>query len=334
MGYHREQQRSLNGTSPSGTQVQDVEGLERIVRGDARRQQSTPEDPARASAHDLEVLQRIHALGPLGRFASLRNRGSVGRLTREGLLTLDGTLDAAGEDFMRPVAQAHDVLAVRGRYGGQRTLMQAWLSGTEASVVSGPAGADLLAAAKGVDRPQYATLGVDRGSLASQVCDWAGVRTFPATLTQDLVLPETTFTRRVLNGCMPVPDPSEFAALDGAGAGESAGTAAAPDPEALASWWDEPWFVWEVTSIRLGVNLGLISAHGAGNYVFGADTAASELHEQPMVRVAPVTAQAVWETLWLLAYGGGEDGAAGKPVLEGTPQRGPLGAVPVLPRHP
>lgn len=334
MGHRLEGQRSLNGTTPSGQQVQDVEGLERVVRGDARREQATPEDPARASADDLEALQRIHALGPLGRFASLRNRGSIGRLTREGLLTLDGALDAAGEDFMRPVSTAHDVLAVRGRYGRQRTLLQAWLSGAEASVVSGPAGSDLLAAADGSDRPQYAALSVDRGSLASLVCDWAGVRTFPAALTEDLLLPETTFTRRVLNGCMPVPDPSEFARPGGAAEGESSDDGTALDPEALAGWWGEPWFVWEVTSVRLGVNLGLISAHGAGNYVFGSDTAASERCEQPMVRVAPATAQAVWEALWLLTHGGGEDGAAGKPVLQGTPRRGPLGTVPALPRNP
>ena len=309
--------RSLNGTTPAGQAV-DVQSLQRLVAGADQRRRISPEDPVLTSAEDLELLQRVHALGPLGPFATLRNRGRLNRLTREGLLTLDGALDTAGEQFMETVSSAEDVLAVRGSCGRHHTLLQGWLSGDEVSVVTGPPGPDLVASVEGLERSRYTALTVDRGSLASQVCAWAGVRTFPAALGAELLLPDETFSRRVADACAPLPERL---------------TASGADPESLAGWWAEPWFVWEVTSIRLGVNLGLISAQGAGNYVFGADADATARAGQAMVRVAPVTAQAVWESLWLLAHGGGVDGAAGKPVLGGTPRRGPLGEVPVLPRE-
>lgn len=340
-GEGRDPERSLNGSSLPGRPVQDVDQLTALVSGQDRRQEISPEDPAHADSQDLELLQRIHALGPLGPFASLRHRGSVNRLVREGLLTLDGVLDTAGEGFMGPISDAHDVLAVRGRCGGQRTLMQCWMAGGTASVVSGPPGPDLVASVDGLDRRRYTALTLDRSSLASHACAWAGVRTFPAALGQELLIPEDVFTQRVSDSCTPLPPLPQIrvaAGRTGGGVDPSEDPEAQPtleiDPEVLTGWWSEPWFVWEVTSARLGVNLGLISAHGAGNYVFGGDRVASERAGEPLVRVAPVSAQSVWETLWLLAHGGGEDGAAGRSVLEGKPQRGPLGQVPELPRHP
>lgn len=334
--------RSLNGTTPAGQAV-DVQSLQRLVAGADQRRRISPEDPVLTSAEDLELLQRVHALGPLGPFATLRNRGRLNRLTREGLLTLDGALDTAGEQFMETVSSAEDVLAVRGSCGRHHTLLQGWLSADEVSVVTGPPGPDLVASVEGLERSRYTALTVDRGSLASQVCAWAGVRTFPAALGTELLLPEETFSRRVADACAPVPDAGELFGAGGAGGAAAGGRAAddpegwptlAVDPDSVAAWWAEPWFVWEVTSVRLGVNLGLINAQGAGNYVFGGDRAATERAGRPMVRVAPVTAQTVWETLWLLAHGGGVDRAAGAPVLGSTPRRGRLGEVPVLPREP
>lgn len=319
----RAHEHSLNGSSWPGRTVPDVDTLARLVAGESRRATVSPEDPARAGAEDLELLQRVHALGPLGPFATVRNRAAVGRLVREGLLTLDGLLASAGEEFMRPISTAHEVLAVRGRCGGRRTLLQGWISGPDVAVVSGPAGPDLMAAVDRQDGREYAVMSLDRGSLASLVCQWAGVRTFPAALPRDLLLPEELFTQRVADGCAPVPDPEQLEPVPGE---------ASVDHDAVTGWWGAPWFTWEVTSARHGVNLGLISAQAAGNYVFGGDPAASERAGMSMVRVAPVSAQSVWEALWLLTHGGGAAGAAGRPVLGGTPRRGPLGEAPVLPR--
>ncbi|MDI3329732.1 MAG: hypothetical protein QJR09_03210 [Micrococcus sp.] len=280
----------------------DVAALQRHLSGEARRRHASPEDPGRLRSADLEVLQSVHELGPLGPFASFRNRRSIARLEREGFLTLDGALDEAGEEFMRPIAEAEDVLALRGQVGGERTLFQSWLAGRDVATVSGAPGPDLLAgvglAGGGSGHRTYAVTHAERGALPSQVCAWAGVRTHPPAMIGQLLVPEAEFTARAADPLRPPP-----AAVFGA------------DGDALAALWAEPWFVWEVTSSALGVNLAFINAQGAGNYVFGGDRAASEEAGELMVRIAPVTAQAVWETLWVLSHRGGQAGAQGSAVL-------------------
>lgn len=270
--------------------IHDVEALQRHLGGEQRRRSTSPEDPGQLRSRDLEVLQSVHRLGSLGRFATFRHRSAIGRLIREGFLTLDGVLDSAGEDFMHPVAAAEDVLALRGQCGGERTLMQSWLAGDQVSTVSGMPGADLMAGVVQENRSRYTVALAERGALASQACTWAGVRAGPALLSDELLVDEDEFTARVLDPQHPAPDGS---------------------PAGLAELWREPWFVWEATSSALGVNLAFVSAQGAGNYVFGADAEASERDGRLLLRLAPVSARTVWETLWVLTHGGGADAAAG-----------------------
>ncbi|MFC7400944.1 hypothetical protein [Citricoccus sp. GCM10030269] len=280
--------------------ILDVDSLQRHVGGEDRRQSATPEDPGHLRSNDLEVLQSIHHLGPLGRYASFRHRSSIGRLVREGFLTLDGVLDTAGEGFMEPVANAEDVLALRGQCGHERTLMQSWLFGDQVSTVSGASGADVMAGVVNDHQSRYTVALAEREALPSQACAWAGVRTAASVLTGEVLVSEDEFTVRVADSLKPPPP----------------GMATR-----LADLWREPWFVWEVTSSRLGVNLAFINAQGIGNYVFGADAEASEKAGQLMVRIAPVTARAVWETMWVLSHDGGAAGGAGGEVL-GVPQTG------------
>ncbi|GAA4779391.1 hypothetical protein [Citricoccus nitrophenolicus] len=280
--------------------IHDVEALERHLEGEQRRRSTSPEDPGQLRSSDLEVLQSVHRLGSLGRFATFRNRSSIGRLIREGFLTLDGVLDSAGEDFMHPVATAEDVLALRGQCGAERTLMQSWLAGDQVATVSGAPGADVMAGVVQGNRSRYTVSLAERGALPSQACTWAGVRAAPALVAGELLVDEDEFTARVIDPLYPAPDES---------------------PEGLAQLWREPWFVWEATSSALGVNLAFISAQGAGNYVFGADAEASERDGRLLLRLAPVTARTVWETMWVLSHGGGAAGRAGGEVL-GVPQTG------------
>jgi hypothetical protein len=281
----------------SGHSITDVATLQRHIRGEARRQQASPDVPAQLRSADLELLQSVHELGSLGPFASFRNRRSIARLEREGFLTLDGALSAAGEGFMRPITEAEDVLSLRGQVGGERTLFQSWLAGTEVATVSGAPGPDLLAGV-GTRRRAYAVTRAERSALASQACTWAGVRTHPATMHVHLLVAEAEFTARVSDPMCPPPN-----AVFG------------KDGDAIAALWAAPWFVWEITSSALGVNLAFINALGAGNYVFGGDASVSDEAGELMVRIAPVTAQAVWETLWVLSHRGGRSGAQGRDVL-------------------
>ncbi|MGM7668585.1 hypothetical protein [Microbacterium sp. A93] len=283
--------------------IHDVEALQRHLSGEDRRRNASPEDPGRLRSSDLEVLQSVHRLGSLGRFATFRNRSAIGRLIREGFLTLDGVLDTAGDDFMRPVSTAEDVLALRGQCGTERTLMQSWLAGEQVSTVSGAPGADVMAGVVQEKSSRYTVALAERGALASQACAWAGVRAAPALLSGELLVDEDEFTARVIDPQHPVPDGS---------------------PEELTELWAEPWFVWEATSSALGVNLAFISAQGAGNYVFGADAEASERDGRLLLRLAPVTARTVWETMWVLSHGGGAAAAAGNGQREvlGVPQTG------------
>ncbi|NUL46130.1 hypothetical protein F7P69_13135 [Cellulosimicrobium funkei] len=275
----------------SGRPIVDVEALQRHISGEDRRQNTSPEDPVLLRSDDLEVLQSIHHLGSLGRFATLRNRSAIGRLVREGFLTLDGVLDIAGEDFMGPIATAEDVLALRGQCGVERTLMQSWLAGARVATVSGAPGADVMAGVVSQSQSRYAVALAERDALASQVCTWAGVRTGPALLAGELLVDEDEFTARVADPLYPAPDGS---------------------PPELVELWAEPWFVWESTSSALGVNLAFISTQGNGNYVFGADAEASNDAGRLLLRIAPVTARAVWETLWVLSHGGGAARASGE----------------------
>ncbi|MGO1886040.1 MAG: hypothetical protein ACTH3G_11855 [Citricoccus sp.] len=279
--------------------IHDVEALQRHLSGEDRRRSTSPEEPGQLRSADLEVLQSVHRLGSLGRFATFRNRSAIGRLVREGFLTLDGVLDSAGEDFMQPVAAAEDVLALRGQCGAERTLMQSWLAGEQVSTVSGAPGADVMAGVAQEKRTRYTVALAERGALASQACTWAGVRALPALLSGELLVDEDEFTARVLDPLHPAPDGS---------------------PEELAELWAQPWFVWEATSSALGVNLAFISAQGAGNYVFGADAEASERDGRLLLRLAPVTARTVWETMWVLSHGGGAAGEAGSGESEQGPR--------------
>lgn len=283
--------------------IQDVEALQRHLGGEQRRRTASPEDPGQLGSADLEVLQSVHRLGSLGRFATFRNRSAIGRLIREGFLTLDGVLDAAGQDFMHPVATAEDVLALRGQCGTERTLMQSWLAGEQVSTISGAPGADVMAGVVQEKRSRYTVALAERGALASQACTWAGVRAAPALLGGELLVDEDEFTARVIDPQHPAPDGS---------------------PGELEQLWREPWFVWEVTSSALGVNLAFISAQEAGNYVFGADSEASEQDGRLLLRLAPVTARTVWETLWVLSHGGGTGSESGETPREvlGVPQTG------------
>ncbi|MEO9247750.1 hypothetical protein ABDK96_08670 [Citricoccus nitrophenolicus] len=131
-------------------------------------------------------------------------------------------------------------------------------------------------------RARFTVALAERGALASQACTWAGVRAAPA-----LLVDEDEFTARVIDPQHPAPDGS---------------------PGELEQLWGEPWFVWEATSSTLGVNLAFISAQGAGNTVFGADAEASEQNGRLLLRLAPVTARTVWETMWVLSHGGGDAG--------------------------
>lgn len=289
----------MPSTSRHHQPIHDVEALQRHLSGEDRRRNASPEDPGQLRSADLEVLQSVHRLGSLGRFATFRNRSAIGRLVREGFLTLDGVLDAAGEDFMRPVATAEDVLALRGRCGTERTLMQSWLAGEQVSTVSGAPGADVMAGVVTEDRSRYTVALAERGALASQACTWAGVRAAPALLGGELLVDEDEFTARVIDPQHPAPDGS---------------------PAELTELWGQPWFVWEATSSALGVNLAFISAQGAGNYVFGADAAASERDGRLLLRLAPVTARTVWETMWVLSHGGGSGDDAGNASAGGAGQ--------------
>lgn len=285
--------------------IHDVEALQRHLGGEDRRGSVNPEDPGQLRSQDLEVLQSVHQLGSLGRFATLRNRSSIGRLVREGFLTLDGLMDSAGEGFMQPIAAAEDVLALRGRCGAEQTLMQSWLAGDQVSTVSGAPGADVLAGVVKEKRSRYTVALAERDALASQACAWAGVRAAPALLHGELLVDEDEFTARVLDPQHPAPDHS---------------------PAELTELWAEPWFVWEATSSTLGVNLAFISAQSGGNYVFGADAGASERDGRLLLRLAPVTARTVWETMWVLSHRGG-DGAdqhpgGGPREVLGVPQTG------------
>lgn len=299
----------MPGRDDAPLPIHDIAALERRLDGQDRRGDVNPEDPGRLRSRDLEVLQSVHRLGSLGRFATLRHRSSIGRLVREGFLTLDGLMDAAGAGFMHPIAAAEDVLALRGRCGAEQTLMQSWMAGDRVSTVSGAPGADVLAGVVKDHRSTYSVALSERGALASQACAWAGVRAAPGLLNGELLVDEDEFTARVLDPQHPAPDGS---------------------PTELAQLWDEPWFVWEATSSTLGVNLAFISAQGAGNYVFGADAEASRQDGRLLLRLAPVTARAVWETMWVLSHRGGEDaegdrggGPGGGPrQVLGVPQTG------------
>ena len=150
-----------------------------------------------------------------------------------GFLTLDGAIEAAGEGFMRPIAEAEEVLALRGQaVGADPVPILADRDGRLHRLRcagSGPAGRrrdqapHLRGDVRRARRPGIPGLHLGRGPHP------------PGQDDRQLLVTETEFTARVADSLRPPP-----------------GAVFGSDGDALAALWAEPWFVWEVTSPRWG----------------------------------------------------------------------------------
>ncbi|MCQ1952653.1 hypothetical protein [Arthrobacter sp. zg-Y238] len=220
------------------------------------------------SIASLELLDTLADRTRLGRFQ--RKDAAALELQSAGLLTADGTLTSAGEQFLTPTRgnDAAFLIEASGAAGG--SVMQAWIGGGLAKVTTAPS---LFSASL----PSDAELGSDElfvrltqaNAVPKLIADWAGLSPAWSLPHQALILPKKHYLDRL----------------------EDARTIAPKDlDEAGTRMWEQPWTQWEVLEERTGAWFGWVNAGSAGQYRLTPGPGEN-------VRLEPMPSDVVWDVL-------------------------------------
>lgn len=229
-----------------------------------------PDGPSVGPAAFAE-LAAAHRHGRAGLLDRIRRRPELAALAGQGLLTRAGRPTPAAARYLSALDAPTGQWTVTGRYRGSHTTLRLWISDASLTALAGPSAESLRpGVVPGIADDADARLDLaGAGEAATIVCAWAAVRPLPPGLAEPIELPLELFGARADGG-----------ALDD------------PGGTAHGTFWQEPWFVWDVAT-DAGARLGFINSGRAGHFAFGQV-------DDALVRIVPVGSGEIWRALHAL----------------------------------
>lgn len=208
------------------------------------------------SIPSLELLDTLMHRDRLGRFQ--RKNPAAVQLQAAGLLTGEGTLTAAGEEFLLPVRQSDASFLLEARRAEGGSVLQAWIGGGWGKVTE-----------TGPDPDDLAVQLVPAGMVPGLIAGWAGLAPAWSIPHEPLVLTMDHYEARIGAGCTCPPKD--------------------PGSEVLRMW-EQPWTEWQIVNQETGGWFGWVNAARAGHYRLSPGPGGS-------VRLEPMSSAVVWDVL-------------------------------------
>ena len=241
-------------------------GEDREDLGSLAAAQTYRESAYRLSIPSLELIDTLAGRNKLGMFQ--RKGPEFVGLRDAGLLAADGSLTAAGMEFLAPVRTPDASFTVQAADAGGGSVLQAWIGGGYGRVTAEPS--RFSGAPVSIPRPDdLAVQLLQANAVPKAIADWLGFTPAWSIAHEPVILTLEHYDARLASAQIKAPEGLDDASL---------------------RMWEQPWTEWQIIDEGTGGWFGFLNAGAAGQYRLGT------VNDDSII-LKPITSAAVWDVL-------------------------------------